>query len=409
MPDVSELTADNALTALDEWTAQTLWPERRAFVAERIEQAEQEMDATAESDLAERPAAEQLTYVDDIVEQLFDIRRVFPEERYRADVFYCETAVDFLHPLAAIDLSPTAQEQLSKRADFQGPVLGQVAYYLPGQGCYVNGPLLARRAGVSDPRAAVEQPDVFFQAVRAIARTMWGWGFLLDYSLAGKKRRETRSWQAEVAAQLGLAEPAPPHPERTFTQLAEAGWTAWMTEMITQAARRQRMGGWEQPAFSRKDFWQILKEMSGEIVSEAQWLDMLIPTWGALKKLRASHEVGQRRIHRQANRLRAAANRLDPAFQKATGWSCAAWLSRLLLDRVESKVGSFCMPYALLIAHDVDYRAAHVAPDSPQGSVDTRLWLLSYLDEGVKYSISAMAIAAWEELKVSSPVALRQA
>jgi hypothetical protein len=169
------------------------------------------------------------------------------------------------------------------------------------------------------------------------------------------------------------------------------------------------MGGWEQPAFSRKDFWQILKEMSGEIVSEAQWLDMLIPTWGALKKLRASHEVGQRRIHRQVNRLRAAANRLDPAFQKATGWSCAAWLSRLLLDRVESKVGSFCMPYALLIAHDVDYRAAHVAPDSPQGSVDTRLWLLSYLDEGVKYSISAMAIAAWEELKVSSPVALRQA
>jgi hypothetical protein len=184
-----------------------------------------------------------------------------------------------------------------------------------------------------------------------------------------------------------------------------------------QAARRQKMGGWERPSFSHKDFWQILKGTVGELVSEMPGWDMFLPIKGGLRQLMGTHEDGQAYVHRQLMKRRTAVLNLDDKAQRLTGHSGAAWLSRLALDKVESRVGSFCMPYAMLIAANVSYdlnapglaALANNPALFPQGSMDTRLWLLSYLDEAVKYDVSSMAIAAWDILNLASPLELRQA
>lgn len=436
LPELDGLSVAEALHAYAGWASGPLAQARQAYVAARLD-----LPAAAENDagpaalaaeLARKPAARQLTYVDDLVEKLFDIRRIFPHIRHQTDIFYCRTAAEFVRPLAVIGLPSAQQEALiaqGEAGDWSGPVLSHVAYYLPDEGCYVNGALLAAGCLTAngDPEKAVDDPETFFRAVAAIARTMWGWGFLIDYSHSGQKRKANGLWRQEVAAQLGL----PPletmsYPPllaelQTYAQLVEPGWMMWITETITQAARRHRLGHWEQPTLSAKDFWQILKEAVGEAVSELSGWDVLLPILGGLQLLTARHEQGVQLIHRNLNRARQAARQMDRllgGLESAHGspGTATAWLSRVILDRVESKVGGFCMPYAVLIAAHVDFDLT--APDLaalpnnpalfPQSSTDTRFWLLSYLDAAVKYDVSTMAIAALDRLYLDGPPQLRR-
>lgn len=429
LPDLSGLGLEESLYAYDAWASGPLNAARQVYMAARLKlpQAPTAADGAAElaADLHRQPAARQLTYVDDLVEKLFDIRRIFPDVRHRTDVFYCHTAEEFVRPLTAIGLSPARQAALVAQAqagDWSGPVLSHVAYYLPDEGCYVNGALLG--AG-GDPEEAVDNPETFFRAVAAIAQTMWGWGFLIDYSRSGQQRKASGLWRHEVAAQLGLPPLTdPPYPPllaelRSHAQLVEPGWTMWITETVTQAARRHHLGKWEQPAFSHKDFWQILKDSVGEAVAELPGWELGLPILGGLQLLTARHEQGVQLIHNNLNRARRATQEIDrqlARYRPALSGTATIWLSRVILDRVESKVGGFCMPYAVLIAAHVDYdlNAANLAalPNNPaifpQSSTDTRFWLLSYLDEAVKYDVSTMAIAALDRLYLDGPPQLRQ-
>ena len=212
LPELTGLSVEESLRVYDAWASGPLNAARQAYVAARLDWPERPTavgPADLAAELARKPAAQQLTYVDDLVEKLFDIRRIFPDARHRTDVFYCHTAAEFVRPLAAIGLSTAQQTALiaqAERGEWAGPVLSHLAYYLPDEGCYVNGGLLA--AGCpscgGDPEQAVDDPETFFRAVQAIARSMWGWGFLIDYSRSGQQRKASGAWRHEVAAQLGL-------------------------------------------------------------------------------------------------------------------------------------------------------------------------------------------------------------
>ncbi len=425
MPDLVDLSIDEAIIAYETWAEAAISGEQEAFVARQQPIAPEPSSVNEEilrAELAQKSAAEQLTYVDDIVETLFDIRRIFPDVRHKTDVFFCNTTAAFVQELHAIGLSDAEQSRLIAQAetgDFSGAVLSHVAYYLPDKGCYVNGPLLADGG---DPEQAVDEPETFFRAVEAIAQTMWGWGFLIDYSTAGQQRKAAGLWRQEVAAQLGLTELTADYPPvaaqaREYALLLETGWAAWIGQVVTQAARREKLGGWERPSFSNREFWQIMKSTVGEMVSELPFWDMFLPLTGGVKELVSTHEDGQDFVHRQLNRSRTAVLKVEDKVQRLTGHSYVAWLSRAVLDKVESRVGSFCMPYAILIAANVEYDLDAPALDTlpnnpamfPHGSIDTRLWLLSYLDESVRYDVSSMAIMAMDRLKLASPMELRQA
>lgn len=425
MPDMSNLSIDDAISAYTTWVETAVSTNQQAWLAARLPPAptpSPETEARLRQTLAQQPAATQLAYVDNLVEELFDIRRIFPTVRHNTDVYFCRTTAEFVRPLAAIGLSAAEQNRLIAQGNqgvFDGPVLAYDAYYLPDKGCYVNGPRLANGR---DPEQALDDPETFFRAVQAIAQTMWGWGFLIDYSEAGQQRKRANLWQPEVAAQLGLADLAASYPPlvtqiRQHAVLLETGWSTWIGEVVMQAARRQKLGGWERPSFSHKDFWQILRSAIGEIVSEMPGWDLFLPVKGGLRQLMGTHEDGQAYVHRQLVKRRTAVLNLETKIQQVSGRSGATWLSRLVLDKVEARVGSFCMPYAMLIAANISYdlNAPGLAALTnnpalvPQGSMDTRLWLLSYLDESVKYDVSTMAIAAWDILNLASPLALRQA
>lgn len=425
LPDLRSLPLEQAIAAYDDWAGRAVAARRRAFIEARVP-APVEPPVPSTSPPAPQPPAGELARVDALVARLFDLPRVFPDRPAARQVQLCTSAADFVRPLEAIGLSAREQRTLLQGAEGsrpKGPVLSRLAYTLPGRACFVNGPLLARRAGVADPLQALEEPEHLFSAVRAIAAATYGWGFLLAYTQEGEERRRLDLWQEELAEALGLAG----RPERPpaaaaavaaeYRALAAAGWNAWIVETVEQAARRQRLGNLPRSQFSLKSFWQVLRRVSREAVLQFPLVEIADGVLETVQEVVADDEAGLALIHRQVNAARRWTETLDAPFQRLTGWSCAAWLSRLLLDKVEDRVGSFCLPYAVTIAfhveHQLDRQSAAALraqlESAPRQGVDTRLRLLAGLEQFVKYDISTMAAGAWERLQLNSPPELRRA
>lgn len=417
LPDLRNLPLAEALTAYETWAEQTVAQEQQQFIDARLQVMQAEAVASASPPLAQQSPLVQLRQIDNLVERLFDLRRVFPHIRPQTDVFVCETTTEFLRPLHAIGLSAQEQARLTNT----GPVRERLAYYLPDEGCYVNGLLLRQRAQAATTVEALAHTETFYEAVTAVTQQMYGWGFLLDYTLAGQERKRLKLWHNDLAHHLGLTSPANRHQPQDrviqfYTSLTQAGWCRWVTEAVLRMAQRKQLGGWQQTAFTFKKFGYLLKRLATD-VGEQPISEFFVPVFNVIQESLMTSQTGLKMLHTRLNQLRQWAIDNEQQLQRRFNWSCQTWLERTLLNSIEARLGSFCLPYALTIAGHVTYQIEQRSPDAlkhdlvtvPQSSIDTRLWMLSALEKQVKYNVTSMANGAWEKFHFESPPELKRA
>ena len=419
LPDLSQMPVTEALAAYEAWAEQAIVQERQQFIDSRLQTMQADPVMATAIPLAQQSPLVQLTQIDNLVEQLFDLHRVFPHIRPQTDIFVCQSTAEFLRPLTRIGLSTAEQIRLSQQSD--APILKRIAYYLPDEGCYVNGPLLLQQAQTATVAEALAHTDTFYQVVTAVTQQMYGWGFLLDYTLAGQERKRLNLWPDELAHHLGLTQPASPYQAQSqvvhyYGSLASAGWCRWITAAVLQMAQRKQLGGWQQTQFTWQKFGKLLKRLATD-VGEQPISEFFVPIFNAVQDTFMTSQTGLTMLHKQLNKSRQWAAENEVRLQQRWGWSAQAWLQQTLLNSVEARVGSFCLPYALTVAGHVTYQIDQVTADKlthdlaqvPQSSLDTRLWMLSALEKQVKYNVTSMANGAWEKFHFESPPELKRA
>lgn len=422
LPATAGMSIQEVLLAYGEWSARALERERQELIEERIPVRPAAADSapTAATTVLPDPA-QPLAEVDGLVRRLFDVDSLTPVATRVTGVTVCQNSAEFLAPLTAIGLSLPEQRTLLQQAS-QGravPALERAVYYLPGHGCFVNGPRVVERSGATDVAAALSDSDTFFVLVREITEVVWGWGFILDYSRYGAERHRLGLWQNELRAFLGL-NPLP-HPHQAsadvaayFAHLTARAWTAWVGEEVLRATRHQRLGG-QPPPPARRGLLRILGRLAQEVALQIPFAEVIDGVLETIQDVLSNDEAGLRAMHRRVNSFRRWADTYQELIQQRFGRSSADWLAGWLLEKVESQVGTYCLPYAVLIASHVEYSLDKFDADTlririesaPREAIDTRLRMLAGLETFVKYDVQAVATAAWERLQLDSPDQLR--
>jgi hypothetical protein len=336
--------------------------------------------------------AELLHYDEQVMLNRFDLARLPPCAGFNATAILVESDSEFKREVEAA----VGKVQWARAVP---------AAYLPGRGCLLNMPVIRRLAleewdGESD---APEKVKVRYKALEWLALEKWGWGFFLEYSGLGKFLLAGGHWQEATRLRLqgtalDGARGAAASALRSST-LTRLGWSFWIRDyMLFEAAHKR-----EERLVDKINPGKVLSVM--ETLSRAfenVWTVYALSNaiWLILLQTQLPTFVAHKAVQTVQNHLQ----RVDDFAVRAWHENVSTQFAALLFMLLETKVGKFCMPYAVLIA-------AYVKPNGNGGdleteafkNVDTRFALLSSIDPRTKYNKDAMAVAAWEEVELDSP------
>lgn len=406
LPDLTGLSAEDALLAYDEWANNAVARQRTAFIEGRIV-----VESASYTRRQYRTLGDDnpLEVVNELFEQLFDIGRIFPDVRPNTTIVPCGDSAEFIDPLIAANITTRQQAVRIQQT--------RLAYYLPERGCFVNGQKLRDIGGGTALHVALQQHDLFDRALCAVAEELWGWGFWLTYTRTGQERLRRGKWRDDLRHRLGITDTVN-DVSYQHSILTVHGYCTWVGHILLDAARRRRNQAIEpRVRFSLRRLWEVVQKSTVEGVKQFAIADPLAALSAFLVTAATESRHVLHWIHRRLHKLHAQPHQqVNRVLVGVFGRTLDELLSDHLINSVEARVGSFCVPYALLIAGHVEYNLQTTTPselerllNDPYQSIDTRWWLLSKLDKVAKYDIATVANAAREQLYLDSPERLRSA
>lgn len=416
MPDLAALPSPDArLAALDAWM------ERRIHTARSVSTPPSpETSAGARVSAPLTPLAEWLGAIDHSILADFFLRRFDVPLGLSAPTRVCETAEAFLAPI--VDTLELNRDEANRLRRSNYTALDSFnALHIPGRGCFINAPALARQYHKT-LGGLHHDADVRIHILREVAQAKWGWGFLCEYTTLGNKLVASKLWATWLAQSLGLHLPRFTHDADRLAAiqhswlLTETGWRTWVWEYLAYKARTPVTA--EPPPRSRMSttldlvgkiavkFPEII-ELSVNLGNQGLKVIGLVSLFRFLFIEQTG--VAPHLTHLAIKQLQALAARRDGEIEKSFGVSLRTLAGRLYLSKIEATVGSVCVPYALMLACHHTYTALDSAAITrqietlPLANVDTRLAMLVGLDPAVKYDPARMELAAREKCGIEGP------
>jgi hypothetical protein len=357
-----------------------------------------------------------LVRLDQAVLQDFSLQRFSLPGGLAARPHRCPSQADFLAHLGdGLRLSRREQQELSERPP---AALSQIkAFHLPGQGSLVNLPAAAPHAaaGQSPP------PPGMIDLLHQVTCARWGDGFLVEYTRLGEELVQGGLWPAYAGRRLGLrlgrweASAAALQVLERSWGIAAAGWREWIWEYLACKSRQPIAEGVVISRPNVKKVWEIFSKVAKLfpifIDVGGVWV-RLLSILDVLKFLFLQQTgVAPRLMNSVLREVEKFSQQNDEQMSQASGSRSQNLLGWLYLSRLEANLGTFCVPYALLIAFHSGCGPGQASPEElekrlaadPLLNANTRLAMLAGLDSSAKYDPHGMSIAAWEELKLDSP------
>ena len=425
-PDFSGMPVEKAIADYDEWVTTRIEAHRRKGPAQIP--APPEPEAPGPPVVGQIAPVRSLPEVDQVMVQDFALDRFLSGGASPPPTVYCTTMEEFVEPVTAyLGLPSPMRDGWLQAARRERPgweranPLGRVALYIPSQGCYVNGWRLARLHDLPDPRTALTEPAAFRDAVRQVAGEKWGLGFIRRRTEYGVEREQHGLYRWDLAERLGVKVDGDTTRARQAAQLrviasfTEAGWTRWVSDYLAQRADPSAGDTGVHTDIRLAQLWDAaehlvrivpLDEVVGGLLDAIRWLFLESEAGPTLihKGVRVFQSLQE---HKQADQVLMAVARMP----------VRTLLGRLLMGKLEARLGMLSLPYAMLIAGNLTYDLEHSPPHQieqratqyPRQNVDTRLAMLGFLDPVVKHNVSTMVSAARHEFELEPPPTLQWA
>lgn len=312
------------------------------------------------------------------------------------------------------EIDPDIQASL---AGLQGHPLG--VFHVPGQATLLNRDHYVREHGLKN--IEVEDPATMAHLISEVARERWGWGYLLEYTTLGRQAGSAGLWPSLTAHRLGIellgvqAGGIGQALRRAWLFL-ETGWQDWVWQYTMFKAHHPIGAG------------LIHQPRPGRVMELAiKFLDLFplyIAPFGVKLRLRNLVDLLKYIFLEESTAVSDTYNQVlfwlgqfcldhDRKAVEVIGQTLSQVLGRLFFARLESNVGIYAVPYAVLIAghiRDLDLGATAGADQvleqvktNSHANPDARLDMLTKLDARVKYDPRAMSIAAWERFRLEVP------
>jgi len=313
----------------------------------------------------------QLRQLDQAFAQHFNLARYYPAEKLNYKTILCDTLEQFYQPiLDQYDMSPQARQVELHRKVAEDETFamktnggGTLGVYLPGKGCYINGWLHVFGMDNITPKQAFDNNPVLASRILETAiHEKLGHGFLGEYSALGVVMTQNGLDLVEISAKFGIRladdpslglKEAQAHLLFDTSQLLEEGWATWVATYLAKGYSnngvylRDNLGlimqaidklpyddklsydlhDRESLRDRFKDSLAILFVKQEYDPAELQWAVTFIEDWGL---------------------------KLDDYFSHAILQPLRYAVGELLFVQASENLGPLCMPYAALIAANVD-------------------------------------------------------
>lgn len=417
-PDLTGLPLDQALAAYEAWANRRTAANWAYFGQQRDQQRpEPDLGPDLVAYWAGQPE-KLLGLADRLMDCAFDLDRWLPKLRLAHPIRYCTSPEEYAAPLVKHLGWPQDQCDAALRRVAAGatgvPLVGELAYDLHGVGTFVNGWLLGRQRSMS-PVVALDGDLAFLaRSLGQVAAIRWGNGFLLTYTRLGQEICRAGLGHTSPCRALGLPVSDQARLMQRAFFLCRAGWSSWLRRFVEAYARR-RLAGKLEP----KSGWDTTVEMV-ELT-----LEHVVPSVPGVSLVKSALEF----VYQSAKTLGLALKFWDLCADWVYDWSQKEtaspkpvleqeshnWVGKALVRHLESRLGTYSLPYALLIAGEVDYGLPDVAPSDllsklrgMRTSPDGRLVLLTMLESNPAYDPLEVAAQAEHRLQLDVPEALRR-
>jgi hypothetical protein len=362
--------------------------------------------------------------LDHIFSQEFALGSYFPTYRLDYPTVYCETLDEFFIPmLEQFDLSAQVKQvelrQLVAQAEeyaCQKAGGGILGYDLPGKGCYLNGWLLAYGKDIT-PKQAIEHPETNRRIMKTAIHEKLGHGFLRAYSQLGEVKTRLGVNLIEVASRFGLHTSEDPiaslDRERAgllsiVSQLLEEGWATWVETYLDVKIHADG-------SHPRHRLLQVLASVENLPPDLPERMEIHAALMGALLALFGEDESSFPDLNQAVMVIQVLSGQLDDYLSPALGQPLRYAVGELLFTQAENNLGSGCVPYAALIAANVQLNPPglslgdlrELVAKDPRLNPDARLAALSRLRLTRASSVNELAQRAEAVLSFSVPAELK--
>lgn len=372
--------------------------------------------------------AQDLRAIDGIFIGEFRIAQHLPTGPLNYPTIYCETLDEFFEPvIESLDLSTTARQAMLQEMKARAEEIaartggGQFGMNIPGRGCYINGWLFAYRRA-ENARKALQDPAIYPRIVATVVHEKLGHGFLVEYTALGAEKKRCGLWRYDMAQRFNLRMTDTPAMAllvrkqsviHQASQLMEEGWSTWLEHYMIVRMFPAIPAQSRPPEYGLPDLVSLLNKVSRlqDPVSEAAQA-----VRQSVQVLFAESDADAEAVHQAILGIHRFAPSLDERVSAELGQPLAYVLGYLLLRKLEASVGTLAVPYALLIAGNVEFGLDKVAVSDlvqtlvtdPRLNPDSRLALQTTLSLKRPGDLSELAGRAHEELSLAIPEALKR-
>ncbi len=207
--------------------------------------------------------------------------------------------------------------------------------------------------------------------------------------------------------------------------LTTTGWALWVGKYLAQRARPAAKSGLpeQEQKFTLSQLWDAFKRLF-RVVPLETWAEIFkVPLPGIDQLVKAVSEtlswllintdLEGKMINRSVRRAQRMILTLEPQFRRSAGVSLRQSLARMLFNNAEAHLGVMPIPYAVLMAANLDFNPRWDAAEirrwldgSARQNVDARMVMLTRLDRSVKHNVSTLVSAAVHSLGLRPPEGL---
>lgn len=340
----------------------------------------------------------------------FDLRSWPGADDFEPPVRLCLTVQEFVEArLARYHLSDAlkaaaVQKITTAESDWEKLKMGWVGVYLPGQGCYLNGALLARLHQVDDPAALASHAPAHPALTRAALHEMLGHGASYAFTTLGQEKQalglaDYDFAQEFMARAVDSAAPALARLKNGLlmdaSRYLEEGWAMWVSETLTAVLFNVP----RRPAYTLTQVWHGVDTLA------------LVPRdKAALRRLLT--EIFLEPPADPADLIYAARALQSVSLhdQFRLGRHLAYVLGSVLADRMQANLGWRLMPHAMRLAGNVSlhpqtqsWREIHDLLYTPRLNPDWRWLALSALTFDHPPTLADLHTAARDQLNLAIP------
>lgn len=438
-PSFDGLPFEEAIAAYDGWIEER----RRARSGDPVPGAEPAAEPAAPPPSAQAPSEPErrrggnqgrlqpirsLSEIDGLVASTFALNKFLPN--WQVDfpaIVSCPTPQALTDPLGKA--LPNYRQALPGWVEEARAHPGQVrpgnplsypALHLHKRGTYVNTWQIAG-GRARDLDALLEEPDSLTRVLTAVAVERWGYGFIECDTEWGKDLHAAGLGAYRLARRLGLSISASPAAAQEAVMsesalFATKGWALWIGEYLVRQTQALRASSSKQEGRLRlSQLWDAVKRLFRVVPLEIWTVILGVPIPGldqfaqavseTLSWLLLNTSLDARITNWHMRRMQRLALGVKPYEAQLGGISIENMLSRILLSKVEAHLGAMLVPYAVLLAANLDFSARSDAEEIRQWldadvwqNVDARLLMLTKLDRSVRHNVTTLMSTAVHEL-----------